>query len=68
MEVEGAPEPSDIIWENLSVTKAQARRNTIKIDIIIFIVLLIIFTIFGTLKSVSNKSSKIASTYGFNCD
>jgi len=62
-----APEPSDLIWENLAVNPFQKRLNAKKMYFIIFFVLLIIFIIFGALKQLSRNSAQIASTYGKDC-
>ena len=53
MVVEAAPDPSDIIWENLAVTKRAQMKNKYSIFTFIFFVILGIFVLFAILKQIS---------------
>lgn len=55
--VESAPEPSDIIWENLEVSEETRKSKTLLVMGTISIILLLVFLLFTALKakSVQNK-------------
>ena len=53
MVLEAAPDPSDIIWENLSTSKAAQISNKYSIFSFIFFVILSIFVLFAILKQIS---------------
>ena len=53
MVVEAAPDPSDIIWENLSITKKTQLNNKYVIYGFISVVIFVIFVLFAILKQIN---------------
>jgi len=55
--IEDAPEPSNILWENLEVSKATRAKRSLIAGLLIALFIFITFIIFSLMKSASGANS-----------